>query len=271
MEGASFKTVRRNNSDDFPVLVNCNEKLSIQLEKQDECDVFSCNVGVETLETLFDSFFKCKLSNIPLGGGREQFSICRSFIKNYSNSGSESSMISKLIKKFFGNNLFPSAMFFENVSELSKKILLMYQFSYAHYILGKYHEMKNSFPSYCCGFSSINLVYAFWEAGIISALRVNNASFDHTYVVVPFFLKEYNQNGIVFIDPTSDQLINDKKKKIRNLTAVIFKEEWVYKTDWENGANLYPEIVETSVSHKDETWSYKDYLREAFKNPVIVI
>lgn len=229
----------------------------------------SCSIDIKSLETSLDNIFGCKLSEIPSGGGKKQIDICKRFIKRYSNSGLSYDLFVKLSKEFFGEDLKPSAMFFENIAEMSKKILLMYQLSYAHYILGRYNN--SSFPSYCCGVSAENLLAAFWEAGIISAVKVGNNSYDHAYLIIPFIIKTPDLMGVVLIDPTSDQLINDGRKKVRNLVMVLTEEKWTYVTDWKNGGNLYPEDIEISACYGHKIENYNKYLEDAFKNPVIVV
>jgi hypothetical protein len=162
-------------------------------------------------------------------------------------------------------------MFFENIFELFKKTIFIYQFSYAHYIIGRHDRMKNSFPNWCCGYSAENVVSALWEAGIVSAIKVYNNKYDHAYVIVPFVVNVSDTRGVILVDPTSDQLFYRKEKKVRNLVRVITQEEWEYRTDWAQGKNLYPNVVEASACFGGVEKDYGEYLQSAFINPVVVV
>lgn len=261
--------IKRRNNDTFPTFIDSKEESLFIQDKPSKIDSFHGSMDI--LETTLNDVFKCTLSEIRLGMGKKQVALCETFIKRYSNSGVESGYYPKLTKKFFGEKLKPSAMFFESTDELFKRTVFMYQFSYAHYILGKYHKMKDSFPDWCCGYSSGNVVVALWEAGIASAVRVVNHSYDHSYIIVPFILDAPEMRGIIFIDPTSDQMFVARKDKVRNLVRIIIGEDWEYKTDWRNGANLFPEDVCSSASFGNEDKNYENYLRSAFQNPVVVV
>jgi len=262
----SIRKVKRNNNDSFPIFVSSKEESLFAPEKS-ESDSYRGNMDM--LEALLNDAFGCTLSEIKLGGGKEQVSLSKTFIKRYSNYGFPTS-ISEFGKKLFGGDQEPSALFFDDIVELFKKTIFMYQFSYAHYILGKHNEMKDSFPDWCCGRSAQNVTCALWEAGIVSAVKVYNNPYDHAYVIVPFIVGT-SIKGVVLIDPTSDQLFTKKERKVRNLVRIITSEQWEYKTDWVGGKNLYPDEVEESICFGDTGKKYEGYLQQAFQNPVVVV
>jgi len=266
LKNTAVGTVKRNNNSDFPLLIDSNKQSFVSLSEHSKH-----TLDIKALEASLDNVLGCKLSDISLGGGKKQLDVCHALVKRYSNKEIGKDLYLRFSREFFGNNPRPSAMFFQNTDEMSQKVFLMYQLSYAHYILGKYHKMKDSFPSYCCGIAADNVLIAFWEAGIVSAVKVGNDSYDHAYLVVPFVLENQNSEGVIVIDPTSDQLIWDKRKKVRNLVMLITEERWSYVTDWGYGGDLYPEKVEISTCYGRRDVSYGDYLKEAFKNPVVVV
>jgi|GEM_PF-5604105 len=263
----TIRKVKRNNNDTFPIFIGSKEESFFASEKSES---YSYQGNMNMLEALLNDAFKCTLSEIKLGGGKEQVSLSKTFIKRYSNGGFPSS-ISKFSEELFGRGQEPSALFFEDVVELFKKTIFMYQFSYAHYILGKHNRMKYSFPEWCCGRSAQNVTCALWEAGIVSAVKVYNNPYDHAYVIIPFIIGTSSIKGIVLIDPTSDQLFIKNERKVRNLVRIITSEQWEYRTDWVGGKNLYPDVVEESVCFGDIGNGYEGYLQQAFQNPVVVV
>ncbi len=264
--GCTIRKVKRNNNDTFPIYISSKEE---SLFTSEESKNNSYQGSMDVLEALLDDAFGCTLSEIKLGGGKKQVDLSETFIKRYSNHGFPSS-ISAFSKELFGGDQKPSALFFEDVVELFKKTVFMYQFSYAHYILGKHNEMKGKFPDWCCGYSAQNVTCALWEAGVISALKVYNNPYDHAYVIVPFVVGT-SIRGVVLIDPTSDQLFTKKERKVRNLIRIMTSEQWEYKTDWAGGKNLYPDEVEESVCFGNTGNGYEGYLKKAFQNPVVVV
>ena len=255
------ETIRRRNNESFPLLVDMSEHL------KEGCQ----HIDVMALEKLLNEFFECELTNMPFDVGIKQLDICRNFIKNYSNEYPDDELFLDLSRKFFGENLVPSSMLYKDIYEMQKNISLMYQLSYAHYILGKHNKMEYDFPCYCCGRSSRNLLTAFWEAGIVSAIVVNNEDYDHSYIIVPFVNEKQNIRGVILVDPTSDQLIKQPHKKIKNKVQVIAKKYWSYETDWANGKNLYPTRILISACYGYESKDYESYIEMALNNPVVVV
>lgn len=253
------KIIKRCNNDHVPFLVNPSSYINKKEFK------------LKTFENLLNKFFGIELAKMSLGESISLLSVCQQLVKKYSNDGHEDRVFTEAIRKYFGDKQNPSAMFYADYYELLKNVFLMYQLSYAHYVLGKHYKMRGNFPRYCCGRSSRNLLLSCWEAGIMSAVQVATWSCDHSYVIVPFLVNEPISMGVVVIDPTSDQLMNAPRKKIRNNTMIKEKRVWSYTTDWSSGENLYPEYVETSVSNCTENVKYDEYIDQALKNPIMVI
>lgn len=256
-----IEIVHRKNNESSPFLVDVSNHLRNDM-----------SVDVGLFETLLNEFFECRISDLSLGERVRKIDVCRKLVRHYSNDYLSDSLYPELIEEFFGTDLGPTAMFYENVVDMQKSIFLMYQLSYAHYILGKYNKMRDEFPNNCCGRSARNLVAAFWEAGIVSAIMVYDSPDDHAYVLVPFVLESLNSTkGVILVDPTSDQLTKNRKEKIRNNTIIFTEVDWEYRSDWQEGSNLYPSRVELSASYGSEHTNYRRYIEEAFVNPVVVM
>lgn len=255
---AQYKEVKRNGSG-----------ITVPFDLSVEVDLGSRYVDVETLEAQMDALLGCTLKRMRLGGGKGQVDICQQYVGRYSHDIPYHAL-SQVSEACFAENDAPSSMFYEDGDALVKDILTIYQLSYFHYILGKRNKMKGSFPSYCCGQSSKNLITAMWEAGIVAAVIVRSNRYDHTYLAVPFVVKGGTE-GIILVDPTSDQLINDSKKKVRNSIQILPAIGWEYRTDWRGGRNLYPEEVETSSCTDFSEYHYDEFIKTALANPVIVV
>lgn len=256
-----FEIVKRRNNENFPFLVDVSNYL--------DADNLTFNVSV--FEKLLNGFFECRLSSLRFGERVKKLDICERFIKFYSNVSPEVSFYAEISKDFFGEDLKPSAMHYRNIIEMKRNVFLMYQLSYFHYVLGKYNRMKGEFPYFCCGRSSRNLLTALWEAGVISAIQVCNNKNDHSYNIVPFIVETPRIEGVIVIDPTSDQLIHGEDRKIRNNVMIMTEKKWVYKTDWKGGSDLYPDEVETAACYGSCSQEYEEYVRETFLNPVVVL
>src|SRR3989338_4980601 len=107
-------------------------------------------------------------------------------------------------------------------------------------------------------------------ANVLSLLPRKKYSHDHSYVTVPFVLMETGRTGIILADPTSDQLWIAGSRRIRNHMMVLPSKDWEYKTDWRDGENLYPEIVQLSTCHGTEEKDYNQYMENAFNNAAVV-
>jgi len=114
----------------------------------------------------------------------------------------------------------------------------IHELSYNHYVFGKEIDMKDGFPDDCCGVSSNNLLLTLMEKGYPNAAYLSSGH-NHAYVGLPFVLGLNQEKGFILVDPTSDQLFNNKTHAPRNYVFVAGT-EWEYITDWENGNDLYP-------------------------------
>ncbi|MFC1644596.1 hypothetical protein ACFL08_01040 [Patescibacteria group bacterium] len=258
---SQFKVIhRRNNFPAFPVSNNPDSFFKKN----------PLRIDVRSLELAMDNFFGTKLSEIDLGEGEEFLAACNNLLRRYSNIGSIGNA-KGVSSEFFGEITKPTASLYDDIEDMAMSISEMYQISYCHYILGKYNAMRGSFPNGCCGISARNLLIAFWEAGVASAVKACTSTYDHAYVLIPFVLRMGAQKGIILVDPTSDQLVNDPKKKTRNLIRIITQDSWSYITDWRGGADLSADEVEVSACYGSEDVEYAGYLREALKNPAISV
>ena len=195
-----------------------------------------------------------------------------------------------ILEKFIDVD-FPNSMFIKDFEELEKHVAKIHQVMYAHYVLGKFENLKNSntgdfFPNNCCGNSSGNVVRSLLGLDYSSAIRAINRPLDHTYVVIPFLI-DGSKEGIIVADPTSDQLFPSLNGKApRNSVSVFFKREFFYNTEWCGGDNLYPSLAvvyspvmrfETSdwrdckagiINLKRKDMDFDHYLSAAFSNPI---
>ncbi len=169
----------------------------------------------------------------------------------------------------------PSSISINTDQELKKVIEHMHKVSYYHYALAKDFgwekigiDKVHKFPEYSCGNASKNVAISLFNDGYISAVEAHDSEDDHAYVILPVIFK--GNKSVIILDPTSDQLFLDKSKKIPN--KIFFsKPSWTYITDWHDGANLYPDQVDT---YRDLTFGdfeskidypIKEYLEQAYK------
>lgn len=128
----------------------------------------------------------------------------------------------------------PHAMLVKNVQELEAHVLIAYQVAYAHYVLGKKHNLKKSFPFECCGVSSMNVALSLMSHGYSNAVIGNNDMHDHSYVILPFVIEKTEQSGVIVVDPTVDQFMYQNKPwdpiraKPRNMVFIGIGTGWVH-------------------------------------------
>ncbi len=132
------------------------------------------------------------------------------------------------------------------VKELEEHIETIHETSYQHYILAKEKYSQILFPLSCCGIGSRNMLFNLLEKGYANTTYIHNKEHNHSYITLPFTIDEINTKGFIIVDPTSDQLFNNKKIAPRNNLFISFGETWNYTTDWREGKNLYP-FENTSV------------------------
>jgi len=231
----------------------------------------SFTIDSHRLETQMDSFLGWTLRDVGLGeGSLEQANTCKRYIKRFLHNCESDKFYKNLVKANFEPYEDPVCMRYETLADLADSLGVIYQLMYFHYFLGRNTRMKWSFPRQCCGFSARNLTTALWEAGMVAAVSTHNDSHDHSYVTVPFVLMETGRTGIILADPTSDQLWNAGSKRIRNHMMVLPSKDWEYRTDWGDGEDLYPEIVQLSTCHGTEEKDYNQYMESAFNNAAVV-
>ncbi len=164
--------------------------------------------------------------------------------------------------------------------ELFEHVKKIYEISYCHYAWAKKTNLEDEFPNYCCGSSSRNVFLTLMDKGYPNASLVYNSYYDHSYVALPFLLREIEDKGFILADPTSDQLFKDMKHAPRNNLFVVLGDKWVYETDWKSGHNLYPSPEDSSSFANLHTLraypgnsitveeGIKKYFRNVFDNPV---
>ena len=155
--------------------------------------------------------------------------------------------------------------------ELMEHVRAVHELSYNHYVFGKEKDIDGSFPNWCCGDSSRNLLLTLMERGYPNASHFYNARRDHAYNGLPFVFGDSEEKGFIILDPTSDQLFNNKKHAPRNNVFVVPGARWKYETDWGKGVDLFPSSGDRSrfanlhtlrkVSHSDiyESTDIKKY------------
>ncbi len=221
---------------------------------------FSINYSM--YEKILDNKYNIVLGKLKNG---EYVSLQDNLIKNvFFNSGCENSLDEineKILKKYSGIPGFCS-MDIETIDDLFNHIKRIYEISYCHYALAKFNNDR--FPYFCCGYSSRNVFLNLMDIGYPNAAFLYNKMRDHAYVALPFLLRENNNKGFIIIDPTSDQLF-DNKEAPRNNLFVAFGSTWVYKTDWEFGQDLYPKPEDRSRFLNLETLrnNFGDIVRES--------
>ncbi len=173
----------------------------------------------------------------------------------------------------------PCSMEVKNLDELSRHMLNAYVISHFHYILGKKENLKGSFPELCCGIWGISVALSLIEFGYPNATYVYSNKHDHAYSLLPFVLGMEGLEGSIVIDPTSDQLYNGRIRP-RNAVFIKMGDKWEYKTDWANGADLFPDrfcsmnilrmTPKDILRHQAYYRNSQEFFMTAFSNPVLV-
>lgn len=226
-------------------------------------------IDSHSLESQIDSQLCWVLSQINLGdGSTEQIAFCKRYLNHFRIHYPTWHFFAEYISSNFEKPAEPVCMVCETESDLFDQLSTIYQLMYFHYFLGKSQKIHDSFPYYCCGVSTRNLTIALWDAGVIAAVSVHDSIDDHSYVIVPFRIRQTGRIGVILADPTSDQLYRDQRQKVRNYLAVLPPRGWQYRTEWAGGSDLYPQFVQVSICHGTENKNYNDYLETVFQNNV---
>ena len=171
-------------------------------------------------------------------------------------------------------------MIVKSEEKLFEYVKHIYELNYNHYTWAKQEDLDGCFPNWCCGSSSRNVFLNSMDKGYPNASIVYNDSQDHTYLAFPFLFGEAQKKGFIVADPTSDQLFNNESIAPRNNIFISPGINWVYKTDWQGGTNLYPskkddsEFANLHTLRRDTGDSVKTsgkigkYFQKVFENPV---
>ncbi|MCK4650000.1 hypothetical protein KAT36_02090 [Candidatus Pacearchaeota archaeon] len=187
----------------------------------------------------------------------------------------------KILKKYKSIPGFCS-MVIKNRGQLMEHVKKIHELSYNHYVFGKENKAMEDFPNFYCGMSTRNIFLSLMEKGYPNASFFYNNKRDHAYAGLPFLFEKNQKKGFIIIDPTSDQLFNDRKNAPRNNLFVAFGTKWEYKTDWKGGADLFPDSNDKSIFSNLDTLRSRphsfiyasknidDYFERVFRNPVEV-
>ncbi len=173
----------------------------------------------------------------------------------------------------------PCSMEVRDLEELSRHMINAYIISHFNYILGRKVNLKGSFPEFCCGISGISLMLSLIELGYPNATYVYSNKHDHAYTLLPFVFGMNGDEGSIVIDPTSDQLYS-RRVRPRNAVFIKMGSKWEYRTDWEGGADLFPDrfcsidilrlTPEDILRHEAYYQDPQEFFITAFSNPVSV-
>jgi hypothetical protein len=262
-------------------------EISSQIETQrifarEDRKLGSFSIIPKLYEAELDKKYEIKLDNLKNGKkskfkGNLESNIFFNKARNYS----EDEIEKKILKKYQHIPGFCS-MRVSNKEELMKHLIIIHELSYNHYVFGKEENIKGEFPNWCCGYSARNLLLTLMEKGYPNVTYFNNNKYDHSYNGLPFLFGDNEEKGFIIIDPTSDQLFNDKNHAPRNNLFVVFSTKWKYETDWKRGLDLFPKKEDYStfsnlhtLRKKPSPSIYKSekiikYFNEVFENPVDV-
>ena len=219
-----------------------------------------------------------ELADLKPNHGRADDDALRQYVPHFGVDIYKKEEISGIVDKFPAV-AGPSSMVVGSADDLSEHMAVAYQLSHFHYILGKKHNLKGSFPKNCCGMSARSLMLSLIELGYPNAAYAYSTRRDHGYTLLPFVLEGEDIKGTIVVDPTSDQLWNGQAGK-RNDVFIKLGDKWEYKTDWGLRGNLFPnticsiDILRRNPENLGNENRYHaggtDYLRKAFSNPLVL-
>ena len=134
-------------------------------------------------------------------------------------------------------------MIVNSTKELADHMSIGYQIAHFNYILGT--QRNTAFPNGFCGVSSRGVTLSLIKFGYPNAAYAYSKAYDHGYSILPFVFSQADMNGIIIIDPTSDQLWDDKK--LRNAVFLKLGTTWEYCTDWEREQTYFPTSSPISI------------------------
>lgn len=183
----------------------------------------------------------------------------------------------------------PFAKIIKDKSELEKDILKVYQVAYSHYVVAKHYGFAKTtsiFPYNCCGLSSRGTTGTLWMHRLLNACSAvySEIDFVHAYVILPFIMLEPKFNGVIIMDPTSDQLGKNVGEVRRNMVAVREGSTWEYRAGNDSGVNLFPNRIfhigtlltdeailpDGRLNDDEENYFHdgKSFLDAAYSNPI---
>jgi hypothetical protein len=130
----------------------------------------------------------------------------------------------------FSEQTKPCSMFVRDFADLDELVLLSYFVAHEHYATYKRINSGTDFPNKCCGYAASNIFCTLLDMGFSNAVYADSNK-GHSYVALPFVMRDSGEKGFIVIDPTSDQMWKNIHGP-RNHTFVIFGDEFEYKTDW---------------------------------------
>jgi len=201
--------------------------------------------------------------------------LFRTYVPHFDTKYEERRDIERLKKTMTGYRLETACAMAIAEEELPTHMVNSYIITHFNYLLGK--RYIRDFPHNCCGVSGRNVQLSLLEFGYVNAMYVYaNHPVDHAYLLLPFVTEQ--RAGSIVIDPTSDQLWDERKP--RNDVFVAEGTRWEYRTDWEEGADLFPTHIGSILTVKKALTNIKyssaldedaeRHLGLAFANPVSV-
>ncbi len=240
------------------------------------------SINSRLYETEMDQKHGLVLAKLENGGkSKFQGDLEKSTSFNKGDVAFPAKIVKDILRKFEGIPGFCS-MIIKDEKDLDRHLRNIHEMSYLHYIYGKETNFQGSFPEYCCFGSSKNISLGLMNQGYPNPALFHNNSKYHAYVGLPFIFGDNQEPGFIIVDPTSDQLFDDKTTAPRNHVFISNGPKWVYQTDWRDGSNLYPNLKDNSAFMNLETLrnypklktmyssQIKTYFSEVFKHPVEV-
>jgi hypothetical protein len=193
------------------------------------------------------------------------------FVPHFDNHGLDRTDVNEA-KTLYRDIETPCSMLIENREELKRHIMVVYQVMYYHYVLGKKHNIKGSFPHSCCGYSASAITRALLAFGYANAVKAASSKHDHAYDILPFVIPEEKVRGCLLLDPTYDQLWKRENTNKRNMIFIKIGTEWAYRTGWKGGTSMFPDKITYLQPYGSYTTTIYsetiDFLKKAFTNPI---
>ena len=190
------------------------------------------------------------------------------------NKNNQSKILKPIIQRF---DMVPgtNSMLIKDSKDLFAHINKIYSLSQSHYSWASGVNLGGTFPVNCCNVSSKNLQYAFLDSGYTNVTRFADFFYEHAYLGFPFVFEKTNENGMIILDPTSNQLNYDGEAHLPKNYIRVVGERALAKL---GGFDIYFPSYTTNFSNlevlrKDSAMSSEMidyYFQNVFKNPVNV-